>query len=91
MKSRALIALLAALLVTAPQAAKLDSTDGTVLAFDRKANTLVLTDKTVWSLELMQSEVPSELQAGDRVEINYESDEDGISAISDIKILPPKP
>ena len=64
-----------------------DATDGTVLAIDRKAKTLVLTDRTVWALEALKSEPPVGLQAGDRVEIEYESDEEGVSAINSIAII----
>lgn len=65
-----------------------DATDGTVLAIDRKAKTLVLIDRTVWALDTMESSLPADLKAGDRIEINYESDEEGVSAIRNIQILP---
>ena len=65
-----------------------DVTAGTVLVYDRKANLLVLTDRTVWALEAMTSEIPSALKAGDRIEIEYESDEEGVSAINSITIKP---
>ncbi len=64
-----------------------DITTGTVLAFDRKANLIVLTDRTVWSLEGKTARMPEGLAAGDRVEFSYEADEDGIADIRDIKVI----
>jgi len=58
-----------------------------VLVFDRKARILVLTDRTVWELESLKSDLPAGLKAGDRVEIEYESDEEGVSAINSIAII----
>jgi hypothetical protein len=58
-----------------------------VLVLDRKARILVLTDRTVWALNVMKSDLPAGLKAGDRVEIEYESDEEGIKAIDSITIL----
>ncbi|SIT18789.1 hypothetical protein SAMN05421759_1352 [Roseivivax lentus] len=52
-----------------------DSTTGTVLAFDRQANVIVLTDKTVWSLETLK-DVPAELKAGGVIEIDFRSNAD---------------
>lgn len=60
---------------------------GTVLAFDRKAQLLVFTDKTAWSLANMKTALPLGLNAGDRIEIDYQSDEDGVAVIHDISIL----
>jgi hypothetical protein len=60
---------------------------GTVLAYDRKARLLVFADKTAWSLENMQATLPFGLNAGDRIEIDYESDEDGNPVIHDIMVL----
>lgn len=65
-----------------------DISQGTVVALDRKARTLVLSDRTVWSLELLKSELPAGLKAGDRVQVEYEGDEDGISAIKSITRTP---
>lgn len=64
-----------------------DSSSGTILAFDRNENVMVLTDRTVWSLQLLSSKKPEGLKAGDRVEILYESDEDGVSAITSIRLV----
>ena len=89
MKKHGLFLLTAGMLLTASQVGAQDISDGTVLAFDRKANILVFTDKTVWPLETLTSSLPANLKAGDRVEIQYESNEDdGVTAIHSIKILP---
>lgn len=74
-------------LPTVSQAGAQDTADGTVLALDRKAKTLIFTDKTVWPLGELTSPLPANLKAGDRVEIQYESDEDGVTTISSIRIL----
>jgi hypothetical protein len=47
-----------------------DETSGTILAFDRVANIMVLDDKTVWSLG-EKTEVTPDLMAGDTVKIIY--------------------
>ncbi|MBV2360007.1 hypothetical protein KUH32_09490 [Thalassococcus sp. CAU 1522] len=62
-----------------------DETTGRILAFDRVEGLIILTDKTVWSLELM-AEPPSDLVSGDMVKITYAAaGEDGITAISAIE------
>ena len=61
-----------------------DATDGTVLVYDRKANLLVLTDRTVWALEMLEGSLPAGIQAGSRIHIEYESDEEGVSKIKSI-------
>lgn len=65
--------------------AQADETTGTILAYDRLANLLVLTDRTVWELspDLL---VPSDLAAGDRVRIDFTAaGEDGISSIETLE------
>jgi len=79
------------LLASAPQAGANDVTQGTILALDRKARLLVLADRTAWSLELMKTDVDARLKAGDRVEIRYQADEEGVGEIRSIVVLPPKP
>ena len=65
-----------------------DSTSGKILAYDRKAQLIVLEDKTVWSLDGSEAAAPDALKAGDEVEIDFESEgEDGISKIESIKLL----
>ena len=77
---------LALLLHGLPAAA--DVTNGTVLALDRKARTLVLTDRTLWALDTMEASLPADLKAGDRIQIKYDADEEGVSAIRNIQLLP---
>ena len=88
MKSRLPFILLPALLFASSQAAAEDISQGTILALDRKARVMVLTDRTVWPLETAKSGVPVGLIAGNRVEIRYESDESGVTAINEIRLLP---
>lgn len=65
-----------------------DETAGTVLAFDRVANILVLDDKTVWSLGAKTNVTP-DLVAGDKVKIMYTGGGDaGIGAIASVLKLP---
>lgn len=74
----------AALLLTAAPVLA-DETTGTVLAYDRKAGVIVLTDKTVFSLELLGNTPVADLVAGDKVKIVYEAaGEDGMTAITAI-------
>ena len=75
------------LIVTSLNLLAQDSSNGTILAFDRKANTLVLSDRTVWPLELLKTPLAAELKAGDQVMILYESDEDGISSIQSVQLV----
>ncbi|NND90672.1 MAG: hypothetical protein HKN42_07380 [Granulosicoccus sp.] len=80
-----LIASTILLVLSIGQAQATDVVDSTVLAHDRVANVLVLTDKTVWPLELLTDALPEGLQAGDKVEIRYESNEDdGVKTIHSI-------
>ena len=89
MKIRSIAAIATAVLVN-PNALAQDITEAKVLAYDRKANVLVLTDRSVFPLEKMESAVPEGLKAGDRVEIQYDSHEDdGIVAIHSIKLISP--
>ncbi len=68
-------------------AALADSTTGTVSAYDRLAGVIVLTDKSVYSLDSATIDIPPNLSAGDKITIEFEGDEDGISAINGITIL----
>jgi len=77
----------ASLSLTVAGTVKADEVTGTVLAFDRVAKVLVLTDKTAYPLEVAISDIPATLSAGDQVTIDFKGDEDGISAINAITIL----
>ncbi|MBO28402.1 MAG: hypothetical protein CML61_06535 [Rhodobacteraceae bacterium] len=52
-----------------------DMTSGTILAYDRLANVIVLTDKTHWTLH-PDALVPADLKAGDKITIDFVSDGD---------------
>jgi hypothetical protein len=71
----------------APERGATRTTEGTILAFDREARLLVFDDKSTWSLQGMRSEVPFGLDAGDRIEIEYEPRDDGVAIIYEISIL----
>lgn len=89
MRKKGLLILTAAMLLTALQAFAQDMSEGTILAYDRKANVLILTDRSVFPLEKLTSEPPENLKAGDRIHIDYDSNEDdGITAIYSIKVIP---
>ena len=89
MQKKGLLILTAAMLLTTLQVFAQDMSEGTVLAYDRKANILILTDRSVFPLEKLTSAAPENLKAGDRVHIDYDSNEDdGVTAIYSIKILP---
>lgn len=53
-----------------------DSVSGTVLAFDRVAQLVVLDDKSVWSLKDGGTVAPDDLRAGDRVTIDFQTSGD---------------
>ncbi len=72
----------AALVLAAVLPAYADETQGTIVAFDRVANILVMDDKTVWTLDPALA-LPDGLAAGDTVEIVYQGiADDGIGAIT---------
>lgn len=58
-----------------------DETTGSILAYDRKAGIIVLSDRTVWELQ-PGTLIPAYLDAGDRVRIVYQTaGEDGVTSI----------
>ncbi len=79
---------LAALMsVTTFTTAFADNTEGTIVAFDRKAKIIVLDDKTVWTTVGSEDAIPENLKAGDVVTIEYvTSGDDGVQKISAITI-----
>ncbi|SNS06417.1 hypothetical protein [Antarctobacter heliothermus] len=82
---RTLFAAAVAVLFALPAVA--DETEGLVLAYDRKANLLVLTDKTIWQLPTT-IDVPADLGAGDRVLLEYQTaGEVGLTAIDSLTRL----
>ena len=73
-----------ATLVSLAAPAFADQTAGTILAYDRLANVIVLTDKTHWLLN-DSTLVPADLQAGDKISITFTSDgENGIGKVSEL-------
>ena len=84
MKRAPTAAALALALASSPALAA-DEIDGTVLAFDRVARVLVMSDKSVIPLDNVQSELPEDLVAGDKVAVKYGSDEDGVSIVYSIE------
>ena len=65
-----------------------DSVKSTVVAYDRVAGRLVLSDNSVYSFDPAVVEMPDSLTAGDEVEIDFESsEEEGIEQINSITIV----
>lgn len=61
---------------------------GNVLAFDRKANVIVLDDKTVYNFEGLTAKIPDDLKAGDKIEIDGTGEgEDGYGNLTAVKVL----
>ncbi len=82
---RTIVAAALALLVAAPAIA--DTTEGLILAFDRKDGVIIMADKTVWPMPdgLV---IPFDLGAGDRILIDFTSDGDnGVVSIDEITRL----
>ncbi len=87
MKIRALT-VSAAILFASIATAHADSVTGVILAFDRKAQIIVLDDRTVWSLETHKGELPADLKAGDKIEIASEgAGENGVGSVTGIKLV----
>jgi len=59
---------------------------GKVLAIDREAKLLLLTDRSVWTLSTIRDEVIGELAAGDRVEMSYKKSDQGPPMIIQIDV-----
>lgn len=75
---------LVASLAAAPVLA--ESITAPILAFDRKANIIVLTDKTVWTLDAAAM-VPDDLKSGDVVVMDYAAiGDDGLGKVTAIKL-----
>tara|TARA_R110002167_G_C12426123_1_gene629377 strand:+ start:455 stop:718 length:264 start_codon:yes stop_codon:yes gene_type:complete len=87
MNKKGLSLLASAILLSATPVNAKDVADGTILAFDRKARILVFVDKTVWPLEKMSTQLSDNLKAGDRVQVIYDADEEGVDKIYSIEKL----
>ena len=73
----------ALLLLAGPALA--DTTSGTILAFDRQADVLIMTDKTVWQLS-PKTLIPADLAAGDTVTISFTSlGDDGVASVDSLE------
>lgn len=80
---RILLATVFALAAASPVLA--DESSGEILAYDRKANVIVLTDKTVWTIPA-ELELPADLVQGDKVQFEFtQKGDEGITAISKIE------
>lgn len=81
------LALSAAVLVAMAPMALADSVQGKVVAYDRKANVVVLEDRTVYSLANYDAPVLAELKAGDQVTIEFEGEgEDGYGLVVELEV-----
>lgn len=77
-----LAAALLAAAVSTPALA--DETTGTLVAFDRKANVIVMEDKTIWELSA-ETVLPDDLAAGEIVTIVFTSTgDDGVKSVDEI-------
>jgi len=81
-----LAAMAASAVVLSAVPAFASSVKGTVIAYDRMAKRLVLDDKTVYSFEA-DIVMPESLTAGDEVEIDFESGEDGVDKVNSVTIV----
>ncbi len=76
------ILIAAAVLAATPVFA--DETTGTVLAFDRQADVIIMDDKTVWQLN-PETRIPADLAAGDTITINFTSvGDDGVASVDEL-------
>lgn len=80
-------AILAVALLLFASAAFADETTGTVLAFDRQADIIVMADKTIWRLN-PNTLIPADLAAGDRVRMTFTSaGDDGVISVDKLEKL----
>ena len=80
---RYLLALAAFAALATPALA--DETTGKIVAFDRKANVLVMEDKTIWKLS-DQTVIPEDLTAGETIKITFTSaGDDGVKSVDQLE------
>ncbi|WP_457936398.1 hypothetical protein [Mesorhizobium sp. 10J20-29] len=77
------VATAAACLTAVPALA--DNVTGEILAYDRLANVIVLTDNSVWEIVPKDLPLPADLKQGDRVTIDFVTNGDsGVGKINSI-------
>jgi hypothetical protein len=59
---------------------------GQVLAVDREAQVMLLTDRSAWSMADSSADLVNSLNAGDRVEFSYRKPGDGLAQILKIEV-----
>ena len=80
---RNLLAAAVILVIATPSFA--DSTTGKILAFDRQADVIVMSDKTVWQLT-PSTLIPADLAAGDTVKMTFTSfGDDGVASVDKLE------
>ena len=72
MRALSSVAVSIVLATAAATAARADETTGTILAFDRAADVIVMEDKSIWQLQ-PTTLIPADLAAGDRITITFTS------------------
>jgi hypothetical protein len=83
LKMRYLLAFAAFAALATPALA--DTTTGTIVAFDRVANVIVMEDKTIWQLSA-DTVVPEGLLAGDSITITFTSlGDDGVKSVDKLE------
>jgi hypothetical protein len=77
--------LAAALALASAAPASADEVSGTIVAYDRLDNVIVLDDKSVWALST-KALVPADLKASDRVTLTFTSSgENGANAATKLE------
>lgn len=59
-----------------------------VVSWNVKTHQLTLSDKSQFNLDPTQVALPASFTPGETVQISYVSDEDGVSAINSVTVLP---
>ena len=86
--NKLLAAVAASIVVSSAAPAFADSVKSTVVAYDRVAGRLVLSDNSVYSFDPAVVEMPDSLTAGDEIEIDFESsEEEGNGKLNSITIV----
>lgn len=78
---------LAATALVAASAAQADVRRSTVVDWNLRTHQLTLSDRTQFNLDPAKVALPDTLTPGDGIEIGYDSDEDGVSAVHYVTVL----